>query len=135
MNVSVIVPPASIASTRGSRPFAAPPPAAPSCDIAPLLYASVAGRNSPKRFRESAFQPIRVGGRSTYYLTVSMRFRLAALLALAAAGAMGFAADAGASDRAMVLLDQPPAGATASSIAAAHAAATAVLARHSLRRA
>jgi subtilisin family serine protease len=64
-----------------------------------------------------------------------MRFRLAALLALAAAGAMGLAADAAASDRALVLLDQPPAGATASSVAAAHAAATAVLARHSLRRA
>jgi serine protease len=64
-----------------------------------------------------------------------MRFRLAALLALAAAGVLGLSADASASERALVLLDHPPpAGATASSIAAAHAAATAVLARHSLHR-
>lgn len=64
-----------------------------------------------------------------------MRFRLAALLALAAACAMGMAADAAASERALVLLDPPPPGATPSSIAAAHAAAAAVLARHSLQRA
>jgi subtilisin family serine protease len=64
-----------------------------------------------------------------------MRFRLAAALALAAAGIVCFAADAAASDQAMVLLNEQAHGASASSAAAVHAAATAVLSQHSLRRA
>jgi serine protease len=67
---------------------------------------------------------------------VSMRFRLAAALGFAAAaGMVCLAADAAASNQAIVLLNERATSASASSVTAVHAAATAVLARNSLRRA
>jgi serine protease len=71
---------------------------------------------------------------------VSMRFRVAALSASAVAAsavvAVAVTADAGAAvrGRALVLLDRQAPSASASSVAAVRASATAVLARHSLRR-
>jgi serine protease len=68
---------------------------------------------------------------------VSMRCRVAAVSALGAIAAVAAAADAGAAvgERALVLLEQRASGASASSLAAVHGSATAMLARHSLRRA
>jgi subtilisin family serine protease len=67
-----------------------------------------------------------------------MRFRVAALSVCAVgAAAVAATADAGAAvrGRALVLLDRQAPSASASSIAAVHTSATAVLARHSLHRA
>src|SRR5690349_18460773 len=122
MKVSVIVPPASIASTRGSRPFERPPAgASPAID---------AYSNSKGRPWTNYRWPPADGGPTIFKMRGALGVLAAALAAMLLLPAMAPSAASAAPRRAIVLLAPTP-----PSAAVARASATAVLARNGLRRA
>ena len=95
------------------------------------LYASGRAGKVPA-FEEAPFLPTRGRGRSTYDCIGENALSTGCALGPRRRRRPCIAADAAAGERALVLLDPPPRGCDCLHIAAAHAAATAVLARHSL---
>ena len=127
MNVSVIVPPASIASTRGSRPFRL---SATSNPASRVPYALLAAGRTLESFKGCGPEPILTSRRVPTLRQMKVRLLLPALVALAALACRAPRA-ASATGRALVLLERPAPGA----IASARVQARAVIARHGLRRA
>src|SRR5512145_3549202 len=130
-NVSVIVPPASIARTRGSRPFTPPAATAPP---SPGTLRRLA-RQENCRWVQFGVGPYRYWTRFVSLPWRGMRFRLTlavmALVALVPDGAL--AQEGTVPGRALVLLEKTAPGASASSRAAVRASGRAVAARHGLR--